>query len=279
MKTLPPRVSVGLAVRNGADYLVQAIESILAQTFTNFELIISDNASTDNTEDICRYYAQQDTRVRYLRNPCNIGGTNNENQTFRMARGEYFRWAAHDDVLAPTLLAKCVAVLDEYPDVALCYTETVEIDQNGDTIRFVAQHKGVADEPHRRLHQLIHRDHQCEMIYGLIRTETLGTTRLLQPYPDCDRTLLCELAMRGRFHEIPEPLFYRRYHPANIILDWRERMAWFRPGTEGKITFPYWLLFFDMYRTLHRVPLPLAEKARCYLVTGPGRCADPALGL
>jgi glycosyltransferase involved in cell wall biosynthesis len=268
MRTTPPRVSIGLAVRNGAAYLVQAIESILAQTLADFELILSDNASNDSTEDICRHYAAQDGRIRYYRNPNNIGGTNNENQTFCLARGQYFRWAAHDDILAPTLLDKCVAVLDAHPEVVLCYTETAEIDQNSDTTGIVARRKGMAGEPHQRLNELIHRDHQCEMIYGVMRSETLRQTRLLQDYTDCDRTLLCELALHGQFCEIPEPLFYRRYHPANANLDWHERMVWYRPGTQGQIAFPYWLQFFDMYRSVHRVPLPVKQKALCYLVAG-----------
>src|SRR5215510_10355296 len=118
-------LSVGLAVYNGEEFLDEAIRSILAQTLTNFELIISDNASTDRTSEICQKYVRIDPRIRYHRNEANIGGANNENQTFRMARGKYFRWAAHDDVLAPTLLARCVEVLEERPDAVLCYPATV----------------------------------------------------------------------------------------------------------------------------------------------------------
>lgn len=263
-----PRVSIGLAVRNGAAYLRQAIDSILAQTFSDFELIICDNASTDETEAICRAYAGQDARVRYWRNGRNIGGTNNENLTITKARGEYFRLAAHDDKLAPELLEKCVAVLDAQPDVVLCYTYVTEIDGGDHFIRVTQRHKGMGATPHQRMHELMYRDHTCEMTYGLIRTEVLRRTRLYQNYTDADRTLLCELALYGRFYEIPEPLFFKRYHPANQYLDWRARMSWFHPGTEGKITFPNWMQFADMYATVQRVPLPPDEKLRCYLVTG-----------
>jgi glycosyltransferase involved in cell wall biosynthesis len=267
MKTHLPRVSIGLAVRNGGSYLTQAIDSILAQTFTDFELIICDNASTDDTEAVCTSYAAQDGRIRYYRNPQNIGGANNENLTFRLATGEYFRWAAHDDVLDPTLLEKCVAVLDAYPEVVLCYTETVAIDENGTTFKSTRLGKGMADAPHSRLQQLMYRDHACEMIYGLMRAELMRRTRLQQNYTDSDRTLLCELALHGPFHEIPEPLFYKRYHPANLYIDWHERMTWFKPDTVGAISFPYWSQFFDMYYTVHRAPLSRVGKARCYLVT------------
>ncbi len=230
-----PLVSIGFAVRNGALYLAQALDSILAQTFTDFEVIISDNASTDATEDICRKYAQQDGRIRYSRNPQNIGGANNENLTVQMARGKYFRWAAHDDMLAPELLEKCVQVLEQHPDIVLCYSSVVEIDQLGREIKITTHTRGTSPTPHQRMRELMYRDHACEMIYGLIRTDVLRATRLQQNYTDSDRTLLCELALRGRFCELPEPLFYKRYHPANVYVDWRERMAWFNPNIGGAL--------------------------------------------
>src|SRR5438552_4723426 len=103
-----PRVSIGLPVYNAENYLVEALDSILAQTFTDFELIISDNASTDRTREICKYYESSDARVHYYCNETNIGGARNANLTFKLARGQYFRWAADDDVCAPTLLEKSV---------------------------------------------------------------------------------------------------------------------------------------------------------------------------
>src|SRR3984957_9664125 len=100
----PPRVSIGLPVYNGEKWLAQSVDSLLSQTFSDFELIICDNASTDGTDAICRRYAEQDQRVRYIQNAENIGGMLNANLSFGVARGEYFRWAAHDDRCEPTLL-------------------------------------------------------------------------------------------------------------------------------------------------------------------------------
>src|SRR5262245_40295511 len=125
-----PLVSIGLAVYNGEEYLSDAISSILAQSFTDFELIISDNASTDRTEEICKTYADMDSRIRYSRNETNIGGVNNENLTFRLSKGKYFRLAAHDDVCDPKLIEKCVEVLERDQDVILCQTAIVNIDEN-----------------------------------------------------------------------------------------------------------------------------------------------------
>ena len=264
MQNANPRVSIGLAVYNGEPYLAQAIDSILGQTFTDFELILSDNASTDRTEEICKTYAAKDGRIRYYRNAKNIGGANNENQTFRLARGEYFRWAAHDDVCAPELIAKCVAVLDQDRSVVLCYSRVTEINEVGAQIKTISQKKGLSTKPYERFRDLASRDHNCESTYGLIRSNILGKTRLEQNYTDSDRTLLCELSLYGRFYEIPEPLFYKRYHPKNMYKDWRARMAWFNPGLKGKTVFPYWMQFFDYLTTIQRVPLSWLDKTMCY---------------
>src|ERR1700733_4849510 len=103
-----PRVSIGMPVRNGQKYIREAIDSIIAQTFTDWELIVCDNASTDATEEIVREYAQRDPRVPYHRNPQDIGPANNHNVGVAMSRGEYFRWHAHDDMIAPRYLEECV---------------------------------------------------------------------------------------------------------------------------------------------------------------------------
>jgi glycosyltransferase involved in cell wall biosynthesis len=92
-----PKVSIGVPVFNGENYLAQALESILAQDFADFEVIISDNCSTDKTPEICTSFAKRDSRVKYFRNDSNIGASPNYNRTFELSRGEYFKWCAHDD--------------------------------------------------------------------------------------------------------------------------------------------------------------------------------------
>jgi glycosyltransferase involved in cell wall biosynthesis len=259
-----PRVSIGLAVFNGSRYLRQAIDSILAQTFADFELIISDNASTDETEEICRRYVAKDQRIRYYRNSTNIGGANNENRTFLLSRGEFFRWAAHDDMIAPNLLSKCVAVLDQDPSVILCYPMVTEINEDGEFIRTISQNRGSSIKPHERFRDLAQEDHNCEATYGLVRADILRKTRLQKNYTGSDRTLLCELSLYGQFYEIPEPLFYKRYHSQNIYVNMRARMAWFNPALKGKIVFPFWMQLIDYLTVINRAPLPLSEKIRCY---------------
>jgi len=126
-----PRMSIGLPVFNGGRFLKDTVDSVLAQTFDDFELIISDNASTDDTEEIARAYAARDQRVRYFRNEANLGAAKNFNRVFELARGEYFKWTAHDDICAPSFLLRCIEVLDRDPSVTLCYTRQIDIDEQG----------------------------------------------------------------------------------------------------------------------------------------------------
>lgn len=263
-----PTVSIGLAVFNGEKYLEEAVDSILNQTFTDFELIISDNASTDRTEEICQRYVAQDPRIRYSRNATNIGGANNENLTVRLSRGKYFRWAAHDDKLHPELLAKCVAVMERDPSIVLCHTMIVEIDENGTPLKTTSRNNGSSEKAYERFAAIAISDDFLEETYGLMRLDVLKKTSLQANYTASDRTLMSEISLYGRFHQILEPLFYKRFHPGNVYLDWRTRMAWFGKEYIGKIVFPWWLQFVDYLRTIRRTPVSAYDKFRCYLFMG-----------
>jgi glycosyltransferase involved in cell wall biosynthesis len=265
--TNAPLVSIGLAVYNGEDFLEEAIDSILTQTITNFELILSDNASTDRTEEICRRYAAQDSRVRYVRNEKNIGGANNENQTFRLSRGKYFRWAADDDVCAPDLLEKCIAVLEMHPEVVLCYSGIIIINEHGTETERIMPDKALAPRPTDRMFDLYMLTHNCETTYGLIRSDVIRKTELQVNYTDSDRTFLVELSLYGPYFQIPEYLFYKRYHPGMSTAqysNWRERMAWFFPEDPNRLDFPHWSQFFHYLRIITRAPLSIGERLRAY---------------
>ena len=129
-----PLVSIGLPVYNGERYLEQAIDTILAQTFQSWELIVSDNASNDRTEEICRGYMAREPRIRYHRQERNIGIARNFNAVIDMARADYFKWHAHDDLCAPTLVERCVEALEANPTASAAFTKTVRIDAEGATI-------------------------------------------------------------------------------------------------------------------------------------------------
>jgi len=211
---LAPRVSVGLPVFNGERYLASAIASILAQDFADFELIVSDNASTDRTGEICREYARRDARVRYFRNARNLGAGPNYDRCFRLARGEYFKWAAHDDRLAPDYLSRAVAALDAAPEAVLCTTGVAEIG-SADEVQRVYRNvfPGIdSPRPARRLAALIHTRHECEDFFGLFRRAALLGSSLHGTHSGSDRVLLAEMALRGPWTYVPEPLFLHREH-------------------------------------------------------------------
>jgi hypothetical protein len=189
------------------------------------------------------------------------------------ARGEYFRWAAHDDIFAPDLLRQCVEALDRDAKLLLCFSAIIEINERGERKEGIQRLPEIPRTPLERFRFLSSRNkHWCEPIYGLMRTEVLRKTGLLGNYTDSDRVLLCELGFYGSFHQIPEPLFYKRVHPGNYYRSWRGRMAWFTPdlARTGRVTLPNWILFSDYFAMLQRVPLTPQERAACWLwMVGP----------
>lgn len=147
--TAQPRLSIGLPVYNGEEYLAQSLDALLGQTYEDFELVISDNASTDGTRDICRRYAARDSRIRYLGLPRNIGAAPNHNHVFTECRGELFKWASHDDLYARDLLRRCVETLDERPEVILAHSGQAVIDGDG-KVKVPYEYGLATDSPTRR---------------------------------------------------------------------------------------------------------------------------------
>jgi glycosyltransferase involved in cell wall biosynthesis len=265
-----PRVSVGLPVYNGEKYLGQAIESILAQTFQDIELIIYDNASTDGTEEISREYMARDTRIRYVRNSENIGAAMNFNRVFHHSSGEYFKWAAHDDLHKPDFLRKCVQALDRDPTVLLAYTRAVTIYGNeGVTREWGAGQDLGSHVPHERFLEALAplKDPMPLPIFGVIRANGLGKTRLFGRFPASDLALLAELALHGRFRELPEALFLQRNHKERagpqLASDPHRTVAWWDPEKAGRLIFPAWRMLSAHLSSVFRAPLTLVERVRC----------------
>lgn len=271
MHTTTPRVSIGLPVFNGEKYLAKAIDTILAQTYTDFELILADNASTDKTPEICAAYAQRDPRVRYYRNATNVGASKNFNTVFSQALGEYFKWAAHDDFLHPDFLARCVAVLDRDASVVLCFSQMQIINQAGQRKDYQSPlHQVSAPGPHKRFADLILTRHGCFHIWGVVRKSILQQTPLLASYISSDRTLLAELALHGRFYDVPEPLFILGGYGDRSVdaYPFYLRTAWFDPNKAGKVVFPNWRIFGEHAKSLGHLPLPWRVRLRCSLSLG-----------
>jgi glycosyltransferase involved in cell wall biosynthesis len=267
-----PRVSIGVPVYNGENFLAQALDALLGQTFSDFELILADNGSTDNTPQICQTYARRDPRIRYFRSESNLGAARNFNLTFERSVGDYFKWAAHDDLCCPEYLERCVEVLDGDDLVILCHSRTREIDENGAFVRDLRTKAELgAPTAHKRFYECVCIPHSQVMVFGLIRSGILKKTRLIGSYASSDRVLLGELALAGRLYEVPEFLFYRRDHPQQSYKAYRTRrgyQAWFDPSREVRIAFPHWRLLGEHTISVSRAQLDGRERVRCYLVLG-----------
>ncbi len=263
-----PRVSVGLPVYNGAAYLRESLESLLAQDFADFELIISDNGSTDDTEAICREYAAFDARIRYLRESENRGGSWNFSRLPLLARGEYFRWTTHDDLCEPTHLRTCVEALDRAaPSVILVLTGTTFIDEHGAVTRRAQENLDTRGlRPHARYAHIARKMRYANVLFGLFRTAPLLRTRLHGAYANSDYVLMGELALLGEFWELPGHHFHRRIHSgmsrkANTTQE--EVAIWFDPSRAGhRFYFPELSLLRDQLGAVRRAPIGAWEKLR-----------------
>ena len=208
-----PLVSIGLPVYNGERYLAEAIESLLTQDYKNIEIIISDNASTDTTQQICQQYQQRDSRIQYSQNKTNIGASNNFNRTFTLAKGEFFMWAAYDDFWDQTYIRKCVQKLKQHPEAIMCVSESEMIDEEGKVI-------GNGNEAietinlsfSERLHQFfLNVGWIGSNVYGLYRVEYLKRTRLFLEEYGPDVILGLEMYLLGNVVKVDERLFSYRH--------------------------------------------------------------------
>jgi len=266
-----PKLSIGLPVYNGQDYLRCALDSILQQNYGDFELIISDNASSDGTQQICREYSSQDPRIRYHRNELNIGASANYNRVFELARCQYFKWAAHDDVHLPGCLRRCIEILDAAPEnVVLVSSGTEIVDENGaTTARPVENLDTRHSRPHQRLANVLRRVEWGPAQFGVYRTDSLRRTGLIRPFRASDYILLAEIALLGQIWEFPEVLFQRRFHPGIstvINRNWREMRVWFAPSEKGikRFVHPNLRLGLEFLQAVSRIGLPLKERLPCY---------------
>lgn len=263
-----PYVSVCLPVYNGELYVRDAIVSVLQQSFEDIELIISDNASTDGTAEICHEFVERDSRVRYFRSDFNCGLALNHNRAVKSAIGQFSMWFGHDDMLEKEYIARCLATLEQDPGLVLCFTHTKHIDKNGNLLRHVALNNPAASgSPSRRFQEVLYQAPLDAMIYGLIRVAVLKQTPLYGGFAECDRVLLGELALRGRFALIPEPLYIRRFHPlktSSRFSDTRERTLVFDPAKAGKVFCPELLKAAGFYSAIRRASPLVGDTFRCY---------------
>ncbi len=268
--TSDPMVSVGLPLYNGEKYLRESLDSILNQTFTDFEVVISDNASTDATQSICEEYAKKDSRIRYIRYEENRGGPWNFNNTFDLSRGKYFNWAAYDDRIRPRFLEACVEALEERPDYVCCWPNNDVIKGDGSLYHRYEEPEmeHESDRPHLRFRDAVFGTHSTLQVYGVIRSDVLRKTCKMAQWICSDTTLEGQLALYGKFYLHPEYLFERRYHEQSSWKDSGQQFyaydkIW-RPVDIGdKIRFPYWKMTWENVRSIFTIPIPWSDRMFC----------------
>lgn len=211
IKNHSPRVSIGMAVFNGGTLLVFAIDSLLAQTFEDFELIITDNASTDETEERCRAYAQKDSRIVYIRRDKNYGANNNSHHALLQATGEYFMFAAHDDRWHPDFIASCVSVLDHNKTVVLAMPAVQFLTPEGThcNIPYPVLHT-IGTGIRNRVAGIFRENNVGYSAYGLYRREALGKIAIAIDCYGGDVVILLQLMLLGDAAFISQKLFYYR---------------------------------------------------------------------
>ena len=268
-----PQISLGMPVYNGATYLEAALDSLLAQTFRNFELIISDNASTDETAKICAAYAERDSRIRFYRNATNMGASWNFNRVYSLSRAPYFKQAAHDDLCEPTFLERCFEVLEGDPSVIMAYPRTILIDGRGDELeRFSGTLDLRENLPHQRFqhfHHVFGEQSICHPIFGVMRVAQVRDREILPRFIASDMVLLAELSLRGKIVEIPEYLFKLRWHAGASTVAQKPfdlRALWFDPRLAGSFSIPAtrfrWL--YEYVKMSATVPMTAYGRVRCF---------------
>lgn len=270
------RISVGLPVYNGEKYVEQALDSILTQTHRDLEIIVSDNASTDRTEEICRRYAAADPRIRYIRQPVNRGAAFNHNFVLAQASGPYFRMFGADDWMAPTCLERCLEVLQTRPDIMLAWTETVMVDADGTAMSYPTDQVWRDETASSRLASLLVPQGRESLLewsapqYGVARIEDFRATfwRLNENYGGSDTTSLLRLAMRGHWLRIGEPLFFRRQHIDNSTSTrtLHEMATYLDPSARPGRSLPNVRRRLTCIRAVAEAPVPRRERLRCALV-------------
>ena len=284
-----PIVSIGLPVFNGERYLRQALDSLLGQDFQDFELIISDNASTDRTAEICRAYVAKDRRIRYYRNESNIGSARNYRRLFELARGEFFKWCSHDDVCHASFLTRCLDTFEfAPPSVVLVYPQCVFIGEYGEMLpRRCDSLESRNKQPFRRLAKVIRNVSNGGPLWGLIRKESLRGSKLTSPVSYWDDLLLAELSLLGEIWELAEVHFQVRCYHGNAVgicsaeqgstvlsnpnkasrKTRKALLVWTDPSSSNKTI---WLPIreercLEYFKRVNCAPLPLFEKLLCYL--------------
>ena len=263
-------VTIGVPVYNGEQFISCALDSLLGQSLANIELIISDNASTDSTETICRDFARRDARIRYFRQKRNIGAPSNWNFLIHEAHGKYFKWASASDYCAPMMLERCVNAMQGNPNIIVCTGLTQTIDENDQLQEVYIRDKSInEDSPSARFSHIMHTLSRNNIISGVIRLDVLRRTRLNRQYPSGDFVLIAELALYGKLKVMPEVYLFRRRSRDSFtsMLTPIELQRIHEPQAKAPLKLIRIRRYSDYITSISRTPISTIEKVRAYQAT------------
>ena len=257
------KLCIGMPAYNSEEYIGEAIESLLGQTFSDFLLVISDNASTDNTEEICRKYQSHDKRIYYYRNQSNIGSDLNYNKVLTYANTKYFKWSSSNDIHHKDYVKECVDLLEKNVDVVLAFPRTKFFNTN---LHQATEHQDNLDlrseNPVERFKTLMKNITYCNIMYGVTRTNIIKKVMPLKNYDFSDYCLLAELALHGKFFEVPEYMFYRRFSKAtnSSLMSYEEQRKYYDPTLSQFPLFIKWKLHINYIKAVLRSPISMSSK-------------------
>lgn len=269
-QSVHPLVTIGVPVFNGERFIARTLDSLLNQTVMDFEIIISDNALTDDTQSICEDYARRDRRIRYIRQSDNFGAASNWNFLVHEARGKFFKWSSSSDYCSPVMLERCIGVMQDDASIALCYGRTQIVDEDERKIEICAGDTGYEDaRPSDRFAHVRSSLQLNNPISGVFRLDILLRTRLILYYPSGDLVLPAELALHGKLCMLPDVLLFRRkaFGTFTYMLTPLELQRIYQP----KATVPMRLIrarrHMDYMISFLRAPIPISEKFRAWLIS------------
>ena len=259
-----PLVTVGVPVYNGERFLAECLDSLLSQTFQDFVLLISDNASTDSTQKICQAYANTDPRVRYHRNATNIGLYGNFNRLLSSAQTRYVKLATADDFWAPTMLSDALESLEGDRSLVLCHPKAVLVAEDGTPIRRYEHSLNlIEDDPAVRFRRVLTEIGLVNQLVGVIRTDVLRSTLPLMNHTLADRVFVAELSLYGKILELPKYQYFRRFHQESTSWDRKSEShqirRLFSSGTR-RIRLATWRYHWGLVRRMLRSPLDSRRK-------------------
>ncbi|MCA3420056.1 MAG: putative sugar O-methyltransferase [Roseomonas sp.] len=202
------QLTIGMPVYNGAATIAAALDSLLAQTFADFDLIISDNGSTDATQAICEFYAERDSRVRYVRQTANLGPQMNFRFVLFEGQTRYFMWAAADDFWAPIFIERNIAILESNPDVVMSQTQVI-FTEKGKVSHLATGTYALLGTPRRNAARFFQNPADNSRFYGIFRTEALRRSYPTRPFHALDWAVSAGTLRFGKHHEIAELLMLR----------------------------------------------------------------------